>query len=131
MNLRIKYKDFLFLWYILSCKNRHLWRHHYFGTQGIVLIFGLRSKILTENDIFETLNVFKDTNLHGIPFLLLFDKSNNQIDNYKIIDKLKMKLNEENFFYYIQFINFSNSNDLKEVSNGLDWLSQQMKPLIQ
>ena len=52
-------------------------------------------------------------------------------NNYKIIDKLKLKLKEEKFCYNIQFINFSNRKELKEVSSGFDWLCEEMKPLIQ
>jgi hypothetical protein len=40
-NGKVKYSKYcLSLWYLTS-KNRHLWRHHYVGVQGVILIFSL------------------------------------------------------------------------------------------
>jgi GTPase SAR1 family protein len=129
---KLKYAKLNFLVWFLTSKNRHLWRHHYLGTQGIILVFSSKSKNLSEKEklIYETLNIFKDLNLINVPFLILFDKSEIYCDEEVLIGlKLKEELQEGNFFFNTQYINFDDKKAIEEIFYGLDWLSSVMQPI--
>ena len=130
MNDDIKYnkKLSLKLWY-LTVNNRHLWKHHFIGTQGLIINFSFKEKVKDERIIYEVLNVLNDQNIIGLPTLLLFDVNNKdegvvemlkkEMNNQMSEDKLKMVKNFE--------IDFQNNID--EIDKGFDWLCENMKPL--
>ena len=45
------------VWY-LSSKNRHLWKHHFIATQGIVIVFSFRDEKTDKGVIYEALRIF-------------------------------------------------------------------------
>lgn len=118
-----------FLLWFLTSKNRHLWRHHYLGTQGVILVFSSKSNNLSDKEklVYETLNIFKEINLVNIPFLILFDKTEHHTNEVGL--NLKEELQEGNYFFNTQYLNFENKNALEEIFYGLDWLSSVMQPI--
>ena len=113
-----------------------MWRHHYLGTQGVILVFSSRAKVIPENLVLEAINIFKDSNLSNVPFLILFDKSNYRMEEIggddiivNIYEKLRFELTKGNFVYNVQFINFESRMGLDEIYLGLDWLSEYMPAL--
>lgn len=131
-NEKFKYANLNFLLWFLTSKNRHLWRHHYLGTQGVILVFSSKSKNLSEKEklVYETLNIFKEINLANIPFLILFDKTEHHSnEEIQVGLNLKEELQAGNYFFNTQYLNFDNKNALEEIFYGLDWLSSVMKPI--
>ena len=114
--------------YYLTTKNRHLWKHHFLGSQGLIMIFSFHSKENDERMIFEALNVFADKNIVGLPILVLVDINN---PDQGIIEKLRSELNKTKDEYSnlvkFQYIDFE--NDINELEFGLEWLCETMKPL--
>jgi len=116
------------LWY-LTVNNRHLWKHHFIGTQGLIINFAFKEKVKDERIIYEVLNVLNDHNIAGLPVLLLLDYNNKdpgvveslrkEMNNQMDEEKLKMVK-----FHYIDF-----DNDINQIKYGLDWLCENMKPL--
>ena len=126
----LKLNKLSLLVYFLSCKNRHLWRHHYLGAQGIIFVVSAKKYFNTaENLINEVLTVLKDGNLTEVPSLIIFDKSNKNPDELEINEKLRNQLKGGNYFYNIQFINFEDIKGLNEIYFGMDWLCEVMKPV--
>ena len=124
----LKLNSLTLLIYFLSCKNRHLWRHHYLGAQGVIFVVSCRQYFNTsENLINEVMTVFKDGNLVDVPFLILFDKSHKLSEELEINEKLRSQLISGNYFYNIQFINFEDVKGLNELYFGIDWLCEVMK----
>ena len=125
------YGELKFLLSFLSCKNRHLWRHHYLGSQGVILNFCDRNTVFSEQMMIDTINIFKDPNLIDIPFLVLFDKeavnSNSAKENTN--EKLRSQLLAGNYLCNFQNINFNVTGGMEEIYYGLDWLCDNMKPL--
>ncbi len=131
-NEKLKYSNLNLLLWFLTSKNRHLWRHHYLGTQGIIFVFSSKSKNFADREklIVETMNTFKDLNLIGIPFLILLDKNDNPGDEeIERANKLKSQIIEGKFLFNTLFLNFDEKNALEEVYYGMDWLCSEMKPL--
>jgi GTPase SAR1 family protein len=124
-NASMKYNDLNYRLWFLTSKNRHLWRHHYLGTQGVIFIFSTKSKNISENLIIEAMTILKDANLLSLPFLFLFDRSNLQMEEME--ESLRNELIEGDYFYNIQHINFSYPKALEEINFGLNWLSTHMK----
>ena len=114
--------------YYLTTKNRHLWKHHFLGSQGLIMIFSFHSKENDERMIFEALNVFADKNIVGLPILVLVDINN---PDQGIIEKLRSELNKTKDEYSnlvkFQYIDFE--NDINELEFGLEWRCETMKPL--
>ena len=116
------------LWY-LTVNNRHLWKHHFIGTQGVILNFSFKEKVKDERIIYEVMNVLNDQNIAGVPVLLVLDLNNKdqgvveslrkEMNNQMNDDKLKMVK-----FHYIDF-----ENDINQIKTGFDWLCENMKPL--
>jgi hypothetical protein len=116
------------LWY-LTVNNRHLWKHHFIGTQGVILNFSFKEKVKDERIIYEVMNVLNDQNIAGVPVLLVLDLNNKdqgvveslrkEMNNQMNDDKLKMVK-----FHYIDF-----ENDINQIKIGFDWLCENMKPL--
>ena len=116
------------LWY-LTVNNRHLWKHHFIGTQGVILNFSFKEKVKDERIIYEVMNVLNDQNIAGVPVVLVLDLNNKdqgvveslrkEMNNQMNDDKLKMVK-----FHYIDF-----ENDINQIKIGFDWLCENMKPL--
>ena len=116
------------LWY-LTVNNRHLWKHHFIGTQGIIINFSFQEKVRDKKIIYEVMNVLNDQNIAGVPVLLVLDLNNKdqgvveslrkEMNNQMNDDKLKMVK-----FHYIDF-----ENDINQIKIGFDWLCENMKPL--
>ena len=116
------------LWY-LTVNNRHLWKHHFIGTQGVILDFSFKERVKDERIIYEVMNVLNDQNIVGIPVLLVIDLNNKdqgvveslkkEMNNQMTEDKLKMVK-----FHYVDF-----ENDIDQLKKGFDWLCENMKPL--
>ena len=74
------------------------------------------------------MNVFNDSNLKKVPFLILFDKTKIKIES--IVEDFRKRLNSQNeVIYNTQFIDFSD-NGINMINCGLDWLTEVMKPII-
>ena len=114
--------------YYLTTKNRHLWKHHFLGTQGLIMIFSFHSKENDERMIFEALNVFADKNIVGLPILVLVDINN---PDEGIIEKLRSELNQskDDYSNFVKFQYIDFKNDINELEFGLEWLCETMKPL--
>lgn len=116
----------------LTTKYRHLWRHHYFGTQGIIFLFGSQNSTGAEKYITvsnnlrqETISVLKEQVLFDVPVLLVFDKNNG--DNESSNEKLRTQLLEIEGVINTQYVNFSEG--MEELYFGIDWLVDNMKAL--
>ena len=125
----IKYKSLsLKLWY-LTVNNRHLWKHHFIGTQGVILIFSFKEKVKDERIIYEVMNVLNDQNIAGLPVLLVFDFYNKDQGVVESLRKeMNNQMNEEKLkmvkFHYIDF-----DNNINQIKLGFDWLCENMKSL--
>ena len=74
----------------------------------------------------ELLNVFEDKNLLNIPYLLVFEKGSDEMEN--LIEKLRSKMNNiENIVFNLQFIN--GIKEMRQIKLGFEWLVKVMKPL--
>ena len=125
----IEYKKLsLKLWY-LTVNNRHLWKHHFIGTQGIIINFSFKEKVKDKRIIYEVMNVLNDQNIVGIPVLIVVDISN---QDQGVIENLRKEMNnqmsEEKLnkvkFHYVDF-----DNDINQIKVGFDWLCETMQPL--
>ena len=114
--------------YYLTTKNRHLWKHHFLGSQGLIMIFSFHSKENDERIIFEAINVFADKNIVGLPILVLVDINN---PDEGIIEKLRSELNQskDDYSNFVKFQYIDFKNDINELEFGLEWLCDTMKPL--
>lgn len=127
-----------------SSKNRNLWRHHYYASQGVILVFShfevefANKLIIVKLNIYkfifffynwqEALNIFNDFNLKNVPILVLFDKNLENIEHS--IEEFRKKLvSMPNILFNTQFIDF-NENGISMVNCGIDWLVEVMKPII-
>ena len=125
----IIYKNLsLKLWY-LTVNNRHLWKHHFIGTQGIIINFSFQEKVRDKRIIYEVMNVLNDQNIVGIPVLIVVDINN---QDQGVIENLRKEMNnqmsEEKLnkvkFHYVDF-----DNDINQIKVGFDWLCETMQPL--
>ena len=70
--------------------------------------------------------MFEDKNLQAIPYLLVFEKGSEEMEN--LVEKLRSKMNNiENLVFNLQFIN--NEKEIKQVKLCLEWLVNVMKPI--
>ena len=125
----IIYKNLsLKLWY-LTVNNRHLWKHHFIGTQGIIINFSFKERVKDRRIIYEVMNVLNDQNIAGIPVLIVIDINN---QDQGVVESLRKEMNnqmsEEKLnmvkFHYVDF-----ENDINQLKVGFDWLCETMKPL--
>lgn len=123
---QIYYKNLaLKLWYLTN-KNRHLWKHHYVGTQGIIFVFSFHEK-QEENLIYEAMTVFCDDNINEIPILVVIDSNNK--DDF-IVERLRSEMNKsQNISTNIKFQYVDFEKQPGELQTGFDWLCETMKPL--
>ena len=116
------------LWY-LTVNNRHLWKHHFIGTQGIIINFSFQEKVRDKKIIYEVMNVLNDQNIVGIPVLLLIDTNNKE---QGIIESLRKEMNtqmSEDILKMVKFHYVDFDNDINQLKTGFDWLCETMKPL--
>ena len=121
-------KLYLKIWY-LTVNNRHLWKHHFIGTQGIILNFSFKERVQDQRIIYEVLNVLNDQNIVGLPVLIVLDINNK---DQAVIENLRKEMNnqmtEEKLkmvkFHYIDF-----ENDINQIKIGFYWLCETMVPL--
>ena len=116
------------LWY-LTVNNRHLWKHHFIGTQGIIINFSFQEKVRDKKIIYEVMNVLNDQNIVGIPVLLLIDTNNKE---QGIIESLRKEMNtqmSEDILKMVKFHYVDFDNDINQLKIGFDWLCETMKPL--
>ena len=125
----IIYKNLsLKLWY-LTVNNRHLWKHHFIGTQGIIINFSFKEKVKDKRIIYEVMNVLNDQNTVGIPVLIVVDINN---QDQGVIENLRKEMNNQMSdeklnkvkFHYVDF-----DNDINQIKVGFDWLCETMQPL--
>jgi len=103
-----------------------LWRHHYFGAQGVILIFSFNDKSKGESLIIENLNIFTDPIISQVPILVIFDTSNVMMESLNEI--FRSKINSlTNKLVNTQYINFE--TELGYLKYGLMWLADYMKPI--
>ena len=129
LNDDIEYKKLsLKLWY-LTVNNRHLWKHHFLGTQGLIINFSFQEKVKDDRIIYEVLNVLNDQNIVGIPTLLQFDVKNK---DKEVVEKLKKEMNNqmsEEKLNMVKFDEIDFENNIDEMISSFDWLCDNMKPL--
>ncbi len=116
------------LWY-LTVNNRHLWKHHFIGTQGIIIIFSFRERVKDQRIIYEVMNVLNDQNIAGLPVLILVDLNN---QDQGIIENLRKQMNaqiKEDKLQLVKFHYIDFDNDINQLKVGFDWLCDSMKPL--
>ena len=115
-------------WY-LTVNNRHLWKHHFIGTQGLILNFSFKEKVKDERIIYEVMNVLNDQNIVGLPVLIVLDINNK---DQGVVEKLRKEMNNQMKedklktvkFHYVDF-----DNDINQLKVGFDWLCETMRPL--
>ena len=129
LNDDIEYKKLsLKLWY-LTVNNRHLWKHHFLGTQGLIINFSFQEKVKDDRIIYEVLNVLNDQNIVGIPTLLQFDVKNK---DKEVVEKLKKEMNNqmsEEKLNMVKFDEIDFENNIDKMISSFDWLCDNMKPL--
>ena len=124
----IYHKLSLKLWY-LTVNNRHLWKHHFIGTQGVILNFSFKEKVKDERIIYEVMNVLNDQNIVGLPVLLLLDLNNK---DQGVVESLRKEMNNqmnEDKLSMVKIHCVDFENDINQIKIGLDWLCENMKPL--
>ena len=116
------------LWY-LTVNNRHLWKHHFIGSQGIILNFAFNERVKDERIIYEVMNILNDQNITGIPVLLLLDVNNKDPG---VVESLRKEMNNqinEEKLKMVKFHSIDFENDINQIKIGFDWLCDNMKPL--
>ena len=125
----IKYNKLsLKLWY-LTVNNRHLWKHHFIGTQGVILNFSFKERVKDERIIYEVMNVLNDHNIAGLPVLLVIDVNNK---DKGVVESLRKEMNNQMKEDILKMVNFHYvdfENDINQMKIGFDWLCKNMKPL--
>ena len=123
------YNNLQFMYWLLSCELRHLWRHHYVGTQGIILIFSTKFNKISEKHFVEMKNILMDENLIEVPILLIRDKYIFSEVDFDLFSILKNQLKLNGLIINSQLINFQDKDGMEEINYGIDWLSQKMTPI--
>lgn len=72
------------------------------------------------------MNVFNDENMKNLPFLLVFDKINENVEY--IIEMFRTKINLISVIYNIQILSFD-EKEISLISYGMDWLVENMPEL--
>ena len=129
LNDDIEYKKLSLKFWYLTVNNRHLWKHHFLGTQGLIINFSFQEKVKDDRIIYEVLNVLNDQNIVGIPTLLQFDVKNK---DKEVVEKLKKEMNNqmsEEKLNMVKFDEIDFENNIDEMISSFDWLCDNMKPL--
>lgn len=121
------YSEFEFDFWFLESTNRHLWRHHYEGTQGIILFFSFEE--MNDNKVLiDVMNIFLDENLQEIPILIIFN-SNAQNKKRELEQDLIIKLEKHPEIIH-KIYETDLSKNIINIKEGIDWLCESMKPII-
>ena len=115
-------------WY-LTVNNRHLWKHHFIGTQGIILNFSFSQRVKDQRIIYEVMNVLNDQNIAGLPILVVVDLNNK---DQGVVENLRKEMNlqmSEDKLKHVKFHYVDFENDANQIKIGFDWLCEAMKPL--
>ena len=127
----IDYNNIEFSVWYLSSKNRHLWKHHFIATQGIVIVFSFRDEKTDKGVIYEALRIFYEELLSNVPFLVLLDKNNRYLQSDFIIEVNKMKKNDvdngrKNTYDNI-LVDAIEFNKVKlDLQSGFNWICEQI-----
>ena len=128
-NHDITYKKLsLKLWY-LTVNNRHLWKHHFIGTQGIIINFSFQERVKDRRIIYEVMNVLNDQNIVGLPVFMVIDTNNK---DQGIVESLRKEMNNqmgEEKLKMVKILYVDFENDINQLKVGFDWLCETMKPL--
>ena len=128
-NDEIEYNNLsLKLWY-LTVNNRHLWKHHFIGTQGIIINFSFKEKVKDKTIIYEVMNVLNDQNIVGLPVFMVIDTNNK---DQGIVESLRKEMNNqmgEEKLKMVKILYVDFENDINQLKVGFDWLCETMKPL--
>lgn len=115
----------------MSYKNRHHWKHHYPGTQGVILNFCFDlDENLFEDHLKETLEIIFDISLKSIPLLIVFEPTNKKMIN--LIESLRTEVNSRisGTSRKVNFLSLISINDdFKLIIYGLEWLCDVMEAL--
>lgn len=115
----------LHFWFLEST-NRHLWRHHYEGTQGIILFFSFEA--FNDNKLLiDVMNILLDENLQGIPILIILN-SNKQNKNKQLEQELIIELKKRPEIVHLLYETDLNKKIIN-VKQGIDWLCGSMKDI--
>ena len=116
------------LWY-LTVNNRHLWKHHFIGTQGVIINFSFKERVKDERIIYEVMNVLNDQHITGLPVLLVLDMNNKDPG---VVESLRKEMNNQMTEEKLKMVKFHSvdfENDINQLKLGFDWLCENMKPL--
>ena len=109
--------------------NRHLWKHHFIGTQGLIINFSFEEKVQDQRIIYEVMNVLNDQNIAGLPVLVVIDLNTK---DQNVVESLRKQMNlqmDEEKLKYVKFHYVDFENDINQLRVGFDWLCDTMKPL--
>ena len=116
------------LWY-LTVNNRHLWKHHFIGTQGIIINFSFQERVKDRRIIYVVMNVLNDQNIVGLPVFMVIDTNNK---DQRIVESLRKEMNNqmgEEKLKMVKILYVDFENDINQLKVGFDWLCETMKPL--
>lgn len=122
----ITYKSFILNLWILSPENRHFWKHHFLGTQGIILIFSFKDTKIDPDIKNEVLNILHDNLLNDVPILIIYDT--NEPFLHEDLNSLLTDVhqNERDFEkFWVEEIDFEQG--IVDVKSGLNWISRQLE----
>ncbi len=129
VNEEINYSKLsLKVWY-LTVNNRHLWKHHFIGSQGLIITFAFTNRVKDKRIIYEVMNVLSDQNIMGLPVLLLFDKNNKDIEVEEELKKEMKNQMTEDVLNTIKLHTVDFEKEISQLKEGFDWLCEKMKPL--
>ena len=116
------------VWY-LTVNNRHLWKHHFIGSQALIINFAFTKRVKDKRIIYEVMNVLSDQNVVGLPVLLVFDKNNIDMEVEEELKKEMKNQISEDVLEMIKCHTVDFENDINQLKEGFDWLCQKSKPL--
>ena len=125
----IIYKKLSLKFWYLTVNNRHLWKHHFIGTQGLILNFSFKDRVKDQRIIYEVMNVLNDQNIVGLPVLIVLDINN---QDQGVVENLRKEMNNqmsEDKLKMVKFCYVDFDNDINQIKIGFDWLCESMKPL--
>ena len=124
-----QYKKLSLKFWYLTVTNRHLWKHHFIGTQGVIINFSFHEKVKDKRIIYEVMNVLNDQNITGLPVLILIDINNK---DQAVVENLRKEMNNqltEDKLNMVKFISVDFDNGINQIKVGFDWLCETMKPI--
>ena len=129
LNNDVTYNKLSLKFWYLTVNNRHLWKHHFIGTQGLIINFSFEEKVEDQRIIYEVMNVLNDQNIVGLPVLIVIDLNTK---DQNVVESLRQEMNsqmDENKLKFVKFHYVDFKNDIEQLRVGFDWLCDTMKPL--